>query len=559
MNLNTPQRKLLSTASILALGAFAATPTHAQSQFVGTRSLGMGGTGVAGVNDTTAPYANPAAFPFIKIDANNSSEVEYKNALKSRRNTPYDQSFYLNLDFGGGYRMTGDIDQYVDELIDIEDKINEIDSDNLTSENIVDLLDAVSLLNKVKEPGNAFIGGGNGGFSTQLGWFRFGLRTYAQGYGYVEDVEFTNVGLDIKSSQDLIDRINDISEDDASEFGGISSLTATAELEAVTQFDVEYDPELFKNLTEAQFQQILDAVNNGLVDGVDVAEITNEDVLDGIAQLDEEIGTAIEDGVIERDEVGTITDSLSETIENLEETDGDGSLENNRTSVFVRNFNYVEIPFSFSKRFTENFSMGANVKYMRGRVYGVSVSVFNDDTDDVIDRLEGNYHESDQFGVDLGAMYRMKNLRFGATAKNVNSPSFDGMSYTSFTGDEVTVQGHTIDPQLTVGAAWVPTNFFTAEVNVDTLETEDFGGFTKTQLFKAGAEINVVEFLALRGGYYTNLADGEIGDVFTAGISLDIWAARFDISGARSVKQTIIDGEKAPVESYVNLALNFGF
>jgi len=67
----------------------------------------------------------------------------------------------------------------------------------------------------------------------------------------------------------------------------------------------------------------------------------------------------------------------------VEQTGGtatDGALEDNTTTVLLTGFGLVEVPFTYGYAINDHIAVGANLKLMKGRVYGTEVIVFNKDS-----------------------------------------------------------------------------------------------------------------------------------------------------------------------------------
>ncbi len=70
---------------------------------------------------------------------------------------------------------------------------------------------------------------------------------------------------------------------------------------------------------------------------------------------------------------------------------------------------------------------------------------------------------------------------------------------------------------------------------------------------------HIFHAVALRLGGYKNIAQNDIGMVYTAGLGINLWAARLDIGGAMSTKKTQYQGKQYPREERVSAALNIDF
>lgn len=101
----------------------------------------------------------------------------------------------------------------------------------------------------------------------------------------------------------------------------------------------------------------------------------------------------------------------------------------------------------------DGLTLGGSVKYMQLETNSKNIRV-NSSDNEVTDNNDGNKSKDSTFGVDLGAIYTLSNYgtTFGATAKNLNSPTFNNG------GEE-----YKIKPSLKVG---VSQGFFDNDLKV---------------------------------------------------------------------------------------------
>jgi hypothetical protein len=189
---------------------------------------------------------------------------------------------------------------------------------------------------------------------------------------------------------------------------------------------------------------------------------------------------------------------------------------------------------------------------MLGRVYGTKVIVFDDDAEDILSELEDGYEESANVGVDLSLMGRYEHVQFALTGRNLNSPEFDGYSSTKVlaNGRTVTVDVPDVklDPQVRAGVALIPVPTLTLGVDFDLTENDTTFANYGTQNIAFGLEWDAFRVLSLRAGAYKNIAESDIGWVYTAGLGVNLWAARLDLGGAFSTEEETFDGDEYPSE-----------
>ncbi len=506
--------KSVAATAVMAL-LFQGAVYGEQFSLTGARAMGMAGANAASVSDASAQWHNPAAFGFFGERAFVRSGVD--NNKLSRQDFSWE-----TIGFGVGYTMTEDMGRYLDILADID--FDSFDAGTLSAnpQNVDSLLSLVGIVGSL-DSGDALYADAAAGSSVQFGHFGIGIRMFGEaGAWTVPDTD--NLGL-----------------------GGY---TVPADL--ATEIDGAASNEGF--IWDGTYNLSLDQRTLlGSALGVAADSTT-------VRYLDEQFGDVAGTG----DLTGSEIDAAIDLIDNLI---GGGSIDTNLTTVVGRGFNLVEIPISYGWALSENLSVGATAKLMHGTVLGTKVWVFNDNNDQVLEDLSDNAESSMNIGLDLGVLYRMPKFQFAAVGHNLNRPSFGGFTDTvdlTLNGgvtqtETIAVPDVKVDPQLTVGAAYIPSRRLTVEGNLDLLEAGTVLPGYDIQRLSFGGEFDVWA-LALRLGAYRNLAASWQDWVATAGVGVNLVGVKVDVGGAYSLGGNVeYDGNDIPSEArlYASLGIDF--
>ncbi|MHB8481914.1 MAG: conjugal transfer protein TraF [Nitrospiria bacterium] len=229
---------------------------------------------------------------------------------------------------------------------------------------------------------------------------------------------------------------------------------------------------------------------------------------------------------------------------------------NNQSSLNFRGIATGEVPLTYGYAINPDFAIGGNVKYITGRTYHASASVFNQSLNNQFSNLTNTYQESSGFGVDLGLLYKLGNtLRVGLVGRNLNSPSY-GMTPTAF-DPASSIQDNM---QVRTGIAFQPVRSLIIAADCDVTKNKSIiSDQYQSQNLGGGIELNLLRFLQLRAGAYTNLAYNDIGVVYTAGLGINLWLLNVDIGAAVGKQTDQYQGNSIPEEARVEIALNMLF
>lgn len=461
-------------------------------QIVGPRALGMGGAYVAVVNNSTAAYWNPAAFGFYKT----------KDVKRYE-----DKDFGLGVGVGAGYSIHNNLGEKIDDILNYYDAVsNDISDGQINTDNLYGFIKIANNLAEISDK-DAVVFRANGYLASRIG--HFGVGVYALGnIAALPILDLKNIS--VSSSPNIISSL--------SSYGGNN----------------------YNVFTNQQRQQLTNLIQNlpGWNNPTDVNNFLNwvEDSLynNGITSVDDETFNAVYN-----------------TAELASNALTGGSFDNNTSQIKFSGFIYYEVPISYGYAFNKNFSLGANVKFMKGRYYETYVSLYDDNNDDdLFEKAKDDYEESNTFGIDAGAMYKLGNIvTFGVVGKNLNTPKFDKPSG----GD------YELDPQARAGVAFTPFGWLTLAADVDLTKNDTNIKGYNSQNIAFGAELELLKFLALRGGYYKNLSESDINGVYTLGFGLNLYLLRLDAGLAFSDKTSKVDGNDLPNEVKAEVALSFEF
>ncbi len=508
----------------LSLLAMAVVPAMEQP-IVGPRALGMGGTGVACAEDYPAQWYNPAAFGFFATE----SEVDNQDLQR--------KDWGLGVDVNAGYRVGGDAVDLADKALKIDvNAIKQLSNGTTTdTKALQDVVNTAAALARLDPDSDVLTVNSNAGAGLRIGSFGLGFRMSAEAItGLAGPADLTNVGINLTNAGTS-----------ASVYGQLTQVSPTG-------FNATgYTPTVF---SQAQIDQLSAAlVSNAAANGV---TITNGQAQDEAYKLD---FSAAKEGVSASDAAAATT-VLVTAITNATDIAGalSTSIENNTTAIRFYGFGLVEVPLTWGQALGEHWSIGGNVKFMHGRVYGLDARLINsskDNFNDYFGDLKQNYRATNTIGIDAGILGRWPMLQVGLAGRNLNAPKFKGPELRFANIGSVQFEDVRLSPEFTVGGAFIPWDTVTLALDLDLTRAKTVRPDYRTQYVRAGFEWNPWHVLALRAGMSRNLAEHDIGTLYHAGIGLNLYLLRLDLAAAATPKTDEFRDKSVNKEARVGLAV----
>lgn len=474
---------------------------------MGPRALGMGGTGVACSDDYVAQYYNPAAFGFFGYADADGARVSADNNDLMRKD------WGMGVDLTAGAHVIGKLGEYMNDVLNVDvDSLENLgqagNNDAKALEDAVTVLEALSSFDATRD---AVLVDANVGFGMRIGHFGIGARTYGQALGQLEDLDTTNIGVELPTGQTVLDQINSIN----------------------TTVPVGYTPTKLSAQQVTTLTDILQTSDPGA---------TQSEIDEAIAKLD-----------ISLDEARTPDAAIDGVITQLEtlvnSSLGGLTFGDNETKLRMVGLAVAEIPLTYGYAFDDHWSIGGSVKYMLGRVYGLAVPLFNTadkDFSDYLSDAEEDYKATSNLGIDLGIMARWSMLQVGVTGRNLNAPKFEA---------PVGFEDQRLDPSVSAGLAFIPFDTFTIAADGDLTQVGSVLRGREYQRVGAGWEWNILHTLALRGGVSKNIAESDDPTLWSAGLGINLWLLRIDLAGQATTETIEYDGDEVPKEARAAFAL----
>ena len=467
---------------------------------LGPRALGMGGAHVAVSNDATAGYWNPAAYGFF----GNKDGGDYAKRGRS-----------VGLNAGTGISIHEGLGEMLDEISNYD--FDELGG-QIQAEDVDDYIQLLSALKKFDENKNRAVKVTmNGQLGVQVGHFGIAGISLSE-VSAKGDIDTVNiVPTDVVGTLDIIDYLSDT----ANLNDGTAVPIGNYYFNAVTKNDLIATIKDLNGWDETSATNFVRAVDYGL------SNVPEEEI------------------------PADITTDIRNVAQIASDAQTGGSFDDNDSKLIFKGIAVFEVPLTYGYAITEDFAVGGNFKFMKARTYNIEIPVFDTEFEDALDEAQDDYTTSSNFGIDLGMLYRFgDDLRIGIVGRNLNSPEFD-MTNNDSIKEKL---------QLRAGICYKPLSslMLAADFDITKNDTTISGGY-KSQNLSIGAELNLFKFLYLRGGAYKNIAESDIGLVYTAGLGLNFWLFNFDAGVSMASEKEIIDDDEYPREIKAEFALSMLF
>lgn len=481
---------------------------------VGPRALGMGGANVAVANDATAGYWNPAAYGFFK----GTDGGDYGK-----------RTFSAVLDAGVGAQIHEDLGEQINKIK--ETNFNNVNSGQISAVYVGDFLKLTTELKTFNDnPNRAITVMMNAGLRGQ--YSHYGIGAYGYGdisaRGYLDLVNIAPV-----SSSGL--PVNLISA-----FSTTSNFNNGTPAPAGNYF------------TSAQKTSLVNTIS--ALPGWDATSAAN------FVQAADYGLTQAQANNIAIPDVSTNINNVTTVATLASSAQTGGSFANNNSALIIKGLTVVEVPLTYGYALTEDFSVGGNIKYMRGTTYHAAIPVFNKKINTALNDAKHMSTDSSAFGLDLGLLYRFGDkVRLALVGRNLNSPSFDmkklSSTYSLVEGaNEDTIKEKA---QVRAGMAFKPLDFITFALDYDITDNDTTISKTyKSRNLCGGVELNLLKIIQLRVGAYKNMSKRDIGPVYTGGLGLNLWLVNIDLGASVSPKTVKIDTTTLPKEVKAELAIS---
>src|SRR6185369_10157197 len=469
--------KKMKTAAAVLLGL--SLPVMAQAlEFQTPGALGMGRAGVARTTDAYASFINPAGLAF------------------------YDKAFSMKLGGGLGVFISSNLAGDMDKVgkLDLNGS-NMTYGAGATAQQVTDATTKAAqfagILSDLHDKGGNLTVNVDLSLGFQFRNYGLGIFGTSEVGAGIKDVDLVNIRAGNATTTTSVPQL-------ATDLGVVAgSSNGTATYFSQAQFDnVVAALQAAGAASKQQAQDLATTLETKLKAGnVNVSGMSPDQIAQGLVTLAPSLNSA------------------------------NGTIDQNNTTVQLSGIAIAEVPLAYGHKFDlgnyGKLGIGGAAKVMSGTVYSKEVKIRElKDSKDATTQVKDNHAESTQFGLDLGALWRLEDVSYvgpinvGLALKNLNSPKFD-------VPDPVTGAKNgsfKVEPQARLGVALDPLSWLSVAADLDLTKNKTILAGQDSQLFGGGLEAHFDNWyalwLALRAGVYKNIGGSGSKPVITAGLSL---------------------------------------
>jgi hypothetical protein len=534
--LRTIRRSLPVLLTIIASSASAA-------EFQPIGALGIGGAGVARINNAYAAYWNPAGLAFN------------------------DQTMTIPLDVSVGLRVSKGLADNVDRLSKFTendntgtspfDRLKNLKIDGSDPKAVTDMINLLSVIDDIKTQNGTLSLNQNAVIALQIKHFAIGAFMSSEGF-----------------AQPLPDLVNVLPSSTSNNTTTVTpqDIYNAAGLPQNPTTVPAYNPGFF---TTEQLQGIANVFSDAAIPN----RLDSTKAMILAQKIDSQmLSNPNPTGLSNTDIYNTVTITLRNQL--LSSTGN--TIDKNKTAVLVKALSYIEFPLAYGHPFDlgsfGKLGVGGSVKIVSGRVYQSRLLLVESggngtSSEDITKNFDKNYEETTSVTGDLGLFWKYNDwLNVGLVAKNLTTPKFKSPELKDQNGRLVDRSGNSVvvpyrdadvklKPQMRMGIALEPWSWLTFAMDYDLTKNETVlsGLDYKNQTLGGGVEIHPGRWFKLRAGMYKNLADSEIGPVATAGLTFGLPWFNFEVDGAYGLETAKYKEDSFPKEAKVQAQLNIQF
>lgn len=509
--------------SVLILLLLTTTLYAEKWQTVGTRSMGMGGVGVATAYGPDAQYYNPALL---------ATDEKENNCV----------TLNVNAEIETTEKILKIIKQVQDMTGDYQDVIDKITNNKYAdAQDVMSIVDTLAILQELDLKNTGALLNANAGISSKVKKLAISVRSYG-GAGITPVVDKQNIGLGASGTGIKIDNFSEPTVE-------ANKNTATIIKNALDRYNLTDSVANLFGLSGKTSEELANAIVN-----------MTDSAASNIEQI-KEMAEKIED------KLPNISDILNSMLSG-------GSYKDNESQVIIDAGIFTEVSVGYGYEILEGIQVGGNLKYIQGQMAQTELMILQDDKKigEKISNTFDNSKTSNQIGLDLGVLLDVNRLldldtslnpKFGITARNINNPFFDRPDRPADLGEKAkwNKDKYYLGSQLRTGVAVTPIKKLIVACDLDLMKNKTLVENFESQELSFGVEYLIVNKTTLvfpvRAGVSKNIATSNSQVEYTFGTGITASGFIFEIAGGMTSSTTKLDGYTIPTS--VSCALNLGY